>query len=134
MTLPMPAIHDERSAPYFDALASGTLMLRSCRRCGHVGRPSASISTSCHRDDLTWIELSGDGKVVVSIVDHTDVEAPVLALVELTEGPWIMTRIVRVGPSGDVPRSIAVRLEVVQTAHGEPIPAFAPCSAGGVAQ
>ena len=118
----IPATRDDASAPFFDGLTRGRLMLRSCTRCGHVSRPDTISCSSCHSDELTCIASSGQGAVVSTIVDPTG--PMVLALVELSEGPWIASRILRAETARDAPAGTPVRLEVLDTGHGEPIPAF----------
>ena len=119
----IPASRDDASAPFFDGLTRGRLMLRSCTRCGHVSRPDTISCPSCHSDELAWIDSSGQGTVVTTIVDPAG--PTVLALVELTEGPWIASAILRAETAHDVPAGTPVRLEVLDTGRGEPIPAFA---------
>ena len=120
-----PAIRDETSAPYFDALREGRFMLRSCTRCGHVCRPDTLSCSSCHSDELTWVGSAGDGVVVSAVVDHASSPGPtVLALVELCEGPWLASRILDVTTAADVPASTPVRLNIVELVEGEAIPAF----------
>jgi uncharacterized OB-fold protein len=121
----IPAIRDEASAPYFDALREGRLVLRSCTRCGHVGRPDTLSCSSCHSDELTWVGSPGDGVVVSAVVDHASAPGPtVLALIELREGPWLASRILDVTTAADVPASAPVRLNIVESVDGEAIPAF----------
>ncbi|WP_370178904.1 Zn-ribbon domain-containing OB-fold protein [Rhodococcus wratislaviensis] len=118
----IPATRDDASAPYFGGLTRGRLMLRSCTRCGHVSRPDTISCPSCRSDDLRWIDSSGQGAVVTTIVDPTG--PTVLALVELTEGPWIASRILRAETARDAPAGTPVCLAVLDTGRGEPIPAF----------
>jgi uncharacterized OB-fold protein len=121
----IPAVRDETSAPYFDALREGRLLLRSCARCGHVGRPDTLSCSACHGDELTWVDSAGDGVVVSVVVDHASAPGPtVLALVELREGPWLASRIVDAAVAADVPASAPVRLSIMESVDGEAIPAF----------
>ncbi|MFD7009197.1 Zn-ribbon domain-containing OB-fold protein [Rhodococcus jostii] len=120
-----PAVRDETSAPYFEALREGRLILRSCTRCGHVCRPDTLSCSSCHSDELTWVGSTGDGVVVSAVVDHASAPEPtVLALVELREGPWFASRILDVATASDVPVSTPVRLRITEFADGEAIPTF----------
>lgn len=117
------ARRDERTGPWFDALAAGVLTVRRCARCGHAARPDAATCPGCHSDDLQWATSRGTGTVVSRIVDHSPVGdggRPLpLGLVELDEGPWLLARLLDDPAIGD-----PVALVVLAPDEGEPVPAF----------
>jgi hypothetical protein len=124
-SLPRPAVRDDESAPFFDALADGVLLVRCCQLCGHVSRPDAHTCSACRSDELSWLESSGNGHVICSVVDRNSAEGPItLALIEVSEGPWFMTRILDADIDATVPAATPVRLAVIATSGGEAIPAF----------
>lgn len=127
-TLPATDLHgvarrDDTTGPFFDALATGALLLHRCARCGHWARPDATTCSACHGGDLGWEPVSGRGAVVSRIVDHSRVREGVpipLGLVELDEGPWLHVRLL-----GDPDVGGRVTLVVLRPVDdGEPIPAF----------
>ncbi len=118
------AHRDDRTGPWFDALADGILTLRRCTGCGHTARPDAASCPACHSADLAWASARGTGRVVSRVVDHaaaSDGDSPLtLGLVELDEGPWLHTRLLDDSAIGD-PVTLTV---LVPDDGGEPVPAF----------
>lgn len=94
MTAPgrAPARRDEMTAEWFDGLNAGRLLLHSCPR-GHLSRPDALACDVCGALDLGWAEARGRGVVVAVAVDHATQPFTNLAIVELDEGPWLITRV-----------------------------------------
>jgi uncharacterized OB-fold protein len=121
----VPARRDERTGPWFDALAEGVLTVRCCDRCGHAARPDTETCPACHSADLGWLPARGRGRVVSRIVDHSPGHGSplVLGLVELDEGPWLHTRLLG-GPQEAPGIGDTVELVVLVAADGEPVPAF----------
>lgn len=109
---PAPAI-DPDSAPYWQALNEERLVLKSCLGCGKCHFYPRELCPYCHSDDLSWIEASGRGVIYSFTVCRrpagpafaTDVPYTVV-LVDLAEGPRMMSRIV-----GD-PAKIAIGMNV----------------------
>lgn len=124
MTVPSttPARRDEVSAPWFDGLAKGVLLIHRCPRCGLHSRPATATCPACHDDRLDWVHAADTGTVVCAIVDHGEPEPIALGLVELDEGPWLAVRLteIRMHPG------TRVALTVLASPGGEPFPAFAP--------
>ena len=109
---PAPTI-DPDSAPYWEALNAGRLILKSCNGCGKAHFYPRELCPYCHCDDLSWIEASGRGVIYSFTVCRRPAgpafadEVPyVVALVDLAEGPRMMSRIL-----GD-PAAVAIGQEV----------------------
>ena len=68
-----PALRDSVSAPWFDGLARGVLLLHRCRECGHVSRPDVASCPACRSDNLTWVPSRGTGCVVAAILKRSQV-------------------------------------------------------------
>ncbi|MGU3432552.1 Zn-ribbon domain-containing OB-fold protein [Actinomycetes bacterium M1A6_2h] len=120
------ATRDQASTEYFDALGRGELLVRRCRNCGTVNRADFESCQQCHGVDLTPVPAQGDGEIVSAITDHVVEGAPVvLALVELSEGPWVAARIedVRHAPPVGTPVILRVR-HPEATSDSESVPAF----------
>ena len=117
------ARRDERSAPWFDALATGTLLIHRCRTCDHHSRPDAVSCPACQSEDLAWVPAGGGGAVVCLIHDHSGDETLLLGLVELDEGPWVHARLV---DSAGATAGSRVRLVVLPPdgIDGEHVPGF----------
>lgn len=96
----LPTIESD-TRPFWDAVREGKLLLRSCNRCGVVHYYPRPFCPSCWSEDVTWVEASGRGTVYTySTVYRNDLppfneQLPyVVAIVELEEGPRMMTRLV----------------------------------------
>jgi uncharacterized OB-fold protein len=81
------------------------LVIKRCAACRSWAAPDASDCTGCGGAELTWATASGDATLVSWAVSHgrPGAAAPpaVLALVELTEGPWLHSRLLDdVDPAG----------------------------------
>jgi uncharacterized protein len=123
---------DDASAPFFDAAANGTLLVRHCPACGATYQPQQPRCAD--GTELEWVPASGRGTLVAWAVDHSPALDPALAssdgwsvfgLVELDEGPWLQVPIVDVDPATLVAgRTMHVRF--VRPGTGEAIPAFSP--------
>jgi uncharacterized OB-fold protein len=101
---PMPR-EDTASAPFWDATRARRLVLQRCDDCaGFVWYPRAACPR-CLSDDLTWVEAAGTG-TVYSVSVHYRAPAPELAdavpyavaLVDLDEGPRMLTNVVDCDP------------------------------------
>jgi len=98
---PLPRIHDPRSRPYWEAAKRHELRMQRCPKCGYVRFPPGRYCPECLEASDTWITLSGRGTVwSFGIYDHVFNQAfnddiPYnVALVELEEGPRLITNIV----------------------------------------
>lgn len=94
-----------RTAEFWKAADRGELLLQRCAGCGHVQHYARSICTSCWSHDLSWQRSAGLGAVwtftVIGVPGHPAWrrEVPyVVAVVELDEGPRVLTNIVGVDP------------------------------------
>ncbi|MDX6233497.1 MAG: hypothetical protein QOH68_2521 [Nocardioidaceae bacterium] len=120
----VPARRDEMTGAWFDGLLSGRLLLRVCPQ-GHSSRPDVLACDVCSSPDLDWAASEGRGSVVARAVDHSTNPPTCLAVVELTEGPWLITR----AEGSDVARGDVVVVHVVQPDRGEPYPVVVPAAA-----
>lgn len=95
----------ELTAPYWDAAREGRLVVQECQSCGQVWHPPLHRCPHCHSAGLGWRPVSGDGTVYTyTVVRHPTHyafagEIPyVLAIVELAEGPRLVTALLGVAP------------------------------------
>ncbi|MBV9749222.1 MAG: Zn-ribbon domain-containing OB-fold protein [Acetobacteraceae bacterium] len=91
---------DPDSLPYWNALREGRVLVQRCAACGKAQLYFRAICRYCWSRDLTPEQASGTGTVYSYSVVHTvgdpalAAEVPyALAIVELNEGPRVMTRI-----------------------------------------
>ncbi|MGW1281440.1 Zn-ribbon domain-containing OB-fold protein [Streptomyces tsukubensis] len=139
MTAATPDI-DDFTRPYWTAAASGTLLVRRCRACGRAHHYPREFCPYCWSEDGEWEPATGRATLYTWSVVHRNDLRPfdrrvpyVAAVVELEEGPKLMTEVVEC-PEGRL--SIGMLLEVVfREEEGEPggggvaVPVFRPQSA-----
>lgn len=111
------ARRDPASAEWFDALREGQLLVRRCP-LGHLSRQDVLACDECGATDLSWHAVKGHGTLVSVAVDHSGTEPTRIAVVELAEGPWLLTRIEGAPPT----RGEHVVVRVADPAEGEPYP------------
>jgi uncharacterized OB-fold protein len=112
--IPLP-VPSRLSRPLWEATREHVLKLQRCDRCHEWQWTPQVICRHCYSRELTWTKVSGRGTVYsYSVVQHAPspgFETPyVFAIVELEEGPRMMTDIV--GP-GALEVSIGDAVEVV---------------------
>ncbi len=116
---------------FWEGCKRKVLRFQKCLNCGYVRWPPSDLCSSCHSFDYKWIESSGRGKIytfaVYRVAFHPawkDKTPYITAVIELEEGPKILSNIVEASPesvSCDMP------VEVVWERAGEYyIPRFKP--------
>jgi uncharacterized protein len=102
------------TAEFWAGTAVGELRLQRCRPHGHAYFPPQPFCPRCSSADVETFVASGRGRLhsyVVSYLKAPGFEPPyVLAVVELDEGPRLLTNIVDVVPTPD-----ALPLDMVVT-------------------
>ncbi|SDY25450.1 Zn-ribbon domain-containing OB-fold protein [Halobellus clavatus] len=128
---PVPSVTPE-TAPYWEAAADGTLLLRRCPDCELTFYYPRARCPDCLGDDVEWVEADGTGTVYAHTSTETVAAWPeedlplVLAYVELTEGPRMLTALQGCDPDAiEIGTSVAVTF--VPTATDDvSIPVFEP--------
>ncbi len=118
---PRPApTPDPDSAPYWSAALAGRLVVQRCSSCGHHQLYGRDRCLLC-RGPVTWVEASGRATVYSYTVIHQNYQRPfrsmlpyVVALVDLEEGPRVMTNIVGCAPD-------EVHIDMALRARPEPV-------------
>jgi uncharacterized OB-fold protein len=96
--LPIP---DETTEAFWEAAANGKLLIKNCRDCGRHHAYPRPFCPHCWSENVDWVEASGRATLYTfSIVRQNDL-APfrdrlpyVAAVVDLDEGPRLMTNVV----------------------------------------
>ncbi len=101
---PLPRPYQD-TAEYWSAARDHRFVIQRCKDCGEHQFYPRGVCSHCLSSDLEWNEASGQGTVYSYSVNH---RAPhpgfadnlpfVLAIVELDEGPRMMTNIVDCEP------------------------------------
>ena len=129
--LPQP---DALTAPFWEACRREVLEVCACADCGHRFLPPGPCCPRCWSPRLAPQEASGRGRVfsfaVYRRTYHPAIPAPyVVALVELDEGPRLISNIV-----GCAPEDVAIDMPVAvcfEDAGDFTLPRFTPVDAGG---
>ena len=101
---PLPRI-DEESRGFWEALARHELYFQRCRDCGTSRFPPRAVCPKCLSSATQWVRASGRATVYSFTVTYQNQAAGfreslpyVLAVVQLDEGPRMMTNIVGCAP------------------------------------
>ncbi|MFI5745827.1 Zn-ribbon domain-containing OB-fold protein [Streptomyces sp. NPDC051644] len=131
--LPEP---DAFTRPYWDAAARGELLLRRCRTCGRAHHYPREFCPHCWSEDVAWERASGRATLYTWSVVHRNDLPPfgarvpyVAAVVDLAEGPRMMTQIVECAESG-LAIGMALRVAFRREEDQEAVPVFRPRSSG----
>lgn len=87
--------------PYFDGCREGQLLLQSCQTCDKSQFYPRVVCSHCGASTLHWTPASGRGSVASFTIVRRAVsqayDAPyVLALIDLAEGPRMMSQVIDV--------------------------------------
>ena len=119
-------IIDSASAPYWDAARHGRLLIAGCGACGKVHHYPRPFCPHCWSDDVRPVRASGTGTLYTYSTVYANDLPPfrdrlpyVAAIVELAEGPRVMTIIEGAQPDG-------LRVGMAVTASFRPVDADDP--------
>ena len=97
--LPQPT---PESQPFFDALKQRRLLIQRCTDCGNAYYYPRPFCPACLSSAVEWEQASGKGKLYSFVINHRAAPgfvAPyIIAVVELDEGPRMMSNLVDVEP------------------------------------
>ena len=116
------------SEPYFAGCKSGVLRLQQCGQCLRHQFYPRTICSHCASDDLHWSVASGRGVIAsFTVVRHAvspAYEAPyVVALIDLEEGPRMMSTVLDVDP-GQVAIGMSVQVDFASWSDEISMPVF----------
>ena len=131
---PRPRI-DEENKWFFEAAGRRELYLQKCRACGAVRYHPRALCPSCLGADTEYVRASGRGRVHTFTVTWQN-QAPgfreelpyVMAYVELSEGPRVLTNVVGT-PVGEIEIGMPVVVDFEDFDEGLALPKFRKASA-----
>jgi hypothetical protein len=125
---------DVETQPFWDGLKERKLLLRHCNACGRDHYYPRPFCPTCWSDDVSWKEASGRGKLYTYSVVHVNDLPPfnervpyVAAIVELDEGPRVMTNVEGV-PFDELRADMTVTVEYKAISDDVTIPVFRAAS------
>jgi len=118
------------TAPYWEGAAAGELRIQQCTNCTRYYFYPRPFCPNCGSAEVVWRVVSGRATLVSYVINHRPVPASdtpvVIALVQLEEGPQLMSNIVGVEPE---PANLPLGLPLLVTFEQRDehaIPVFAP--------
>lgn len=125
----------ELSMPFWEGCRAGELRLQHCAGCDRFQFYPRIVCTGCGRGGLAWRAVSGRGRVASFSVVRRGLSpayvAPyVVALIDLDEGPRLMSNIVDTDPAAV---AVGDRVEVQFESWGDDhvLPVFRVANPGG---
>ena len=127
--LPSP---DDESAPFWDAARAGQFLIKRCADCGAAHFYPRPFCPRCWSTRVSWEPASGRAELYTwSVVHHNDLppfrdRLPyVAAVVDLAEGPRVMTTVVDCEPD-DLAIGMDLRVDFRPLDDEITIPVFVP--------
>ncbi len=128
---PIP-IPNAETAPFWTAAREHRLVVQRCLDCGRPRHYPRALCPRCGSSRVEWMECSGRGTVYSYTVVYRPVseafaaDVPyVVAVVELDEGPHMMTNIVGCPPDR-VRVGMPVRVRFKEVSEDAALPLFEP--------
>jgi len=129
--LPIP---DDYTRTWWDAAAERRLLIVRCAACGEAHYYPRSFCPRCGAEEVAWEEASGLATLYTWSVVHQNDLPPfrdkvpyVAAIVDLAEGPRMMTNVVDTEPSS-LRVGMALRVDFEELDDGFHIPVFRPAN------
>ena len=138
---PMPAkpprgkagpVPTPETQPYWDGCAAGELRIQRCVDCGRPYFYPRPICPSCGSGNVEWFTASGKATLYSYVINHRpapgfEADGPyAIAVVQLAEGPRMMTSLVGVPPTPDA-LLLDMPLQVAFSQRGDvSLPVFTP--------
>ncbi len=114
----------------------GQLRIQRCNACGKAYFFPRPFCPFCSSKDVAWFTASGRGKLYSYVINHRPAygfrdDAPyVIAVVELDEGPRMMTNIIGVEPTPEhLPIDLPVEVTWEKQDDAITLPLFRPIGA-----
>lgn len=128
---PLPKPNPD-TQPFWDSCKEHQLKFQKCQNCHQVRWPPSIICPVCYSNDTEWIVAGGKGKVYTYAIYHQAFHAAfkkdlpyVTAVIELDEGPHLVTNIVGCKP-GEVQCDMPVEVVWDKVTPQFSLPKFKP--------
>lgn len=127
--IPVPSFE---SKPYWEGLRQHQLLMPRCDVCHRCWFPPSTNCPHCTSSAFAWMPVSGRGKVFSYVVYHrvyhpgfADEVPYTVALVELEEGPRMISNIIGIPPD-EVACEMPVQVIYEDVTDDVTLPKFAP--------
>ncbi len=122
--IPAPEANPETAA-YWQAAASGKLVIRECSHCGKLHHYPRALCPFCFKPATGWREVSGRGKIYAYSVMRRAETPYAIAYITLEEGVTMLTNLIDCDFDG-LRIGQAVKLVFQDSEGGPPVPMFSP--------
>ena len=133
---PLPEATPE-TREFWEGAKRGELRIQRCNACGRAYFYPRPFCPFCSSKDVAWFTASGRGKLYSYVINHRpaygfqDYVPYVIAVVELEEGPRMMTNIIGIDPTPEnLPVDMAVEVSFEQQDDNITLPLFRPAVGG----
>jgi uncharacterized OB-fold protein len=127
----LPTIEDE-SRPFWDGATEGHFLIKRCRSCRHAHHYPRPFCPFCWSEDVVWENASGRATLYTYSTVYVNDLYPfrekvpyIAAVVDLDEGPRVMTRLVDV-TDADVQVGMPLVVDFEQVTEDLTVPVFRP--------
>ncbi|MDD9946515.1 MAG: Zn-ribbon domain-containing OB-fold protein [Myxococcales bacterium] len=119
------------TAPFWEGTRAGELRLQRCDYCSHVYFPPRPFCPKCSGRTVSWFNASGRGSLYSYIISHRPMPGFTppysIAVVELDEGPRMMTNIVECPQTPDALQlDMPVEVVFLELSNEIHLPQFRP--------
>lgn len=132
--LPVPT---PETAPFWQGLTRNELRIQRCKDCGKAYFYPRPFCPVCFSENVEWFTASGRAKLHTYEIVHRappafrDMAPYVIAVVELDEGPRMMTNMVDVEPDpAKLPIDMPVEIVYDRVSDEVTLPKFRPAQGG----
>src|ERR1700730_5156052 len=136
MTAKLIPVPTPETQPFWDGCAEGVLRIQRCADCGRPYFYPRPVCPACASRNVAWFTASGRATLYSYVINHRPApgfedETPyAIAVVELEEGPRMMTNIVGL-PATPEALQLDMPLQVRFERRGDvSLPVFGPAEAG----
>ena len=123
MTIPAVG-RDEMTEEFFDGTDAGVYLIRRCEPHGHASKPQALQCSVCASEELRW-EAASDSAKLISWAVLPAPASSVVAIGELTEGPWMWAALICDDPAA-LHEGMDLRIGFERPPGSEAIPVLIP--------
>jgi uncharacterized OB-fold protein len=135
MPEPYEPVPTPDTRPFWDAAEEGRLRIQRCRQCTRYYFYPRRFCRYCASPDVEWVDVSGRARLLSYVINRrplpgAEAFSPVIAVVELQEGPTMLTNVVDVDP---VPENLPLDLPLTvafQQRGRTAVPVFKPLEEG----
>lgn len=127
---PLPQITEE-TRPFWDSCKEGALKLQRCSECSEFRFPPSVACPACASMNHSWEPVSGTGTIFSFVTFQrlyhkafASLLPYVVAVVELTEGPRIVSRLIRLKDTESIKCGAAVKVRFEKLSDDLVLPLF----------